>query len=151
MGNGHKLPRSLKEIILLVAMFSSHAHGQGESLIFWWGTDQGAVLTSTAELEIKASNLTLKCEVIANRGILNQMGWTRNPTVIEEDNSACATSSQVTRVKRGLRLFDLAPAWIKETVADGTCIVVKVAFEDRYADGGPKRLLSSLFIRYLLS
>jgi hypothetical protein len=83
------------------------------SLICWCSTDQGSVSTSTAESEIKAVNHTLKCEVIANRGILNQMGWKQKPTIIEEDNSACVTSSQVTHITRGLRHLDLAQFWIK--------------------------------------
>ena len=40
------------------------------SLFCWCSTDQGSVSTSTAESEIKAVNHTLKCEVIANRGML---------------------------------------------------------------------------------
>ena len=115
------------------------------SLICWCSTDQGSVSTSTAESEIKAVNHTLKCEVIANRGILNQMGWKQKPTIIEEDNSACVTSSQVTHITRGLRHLDLAQFWIKEKVADGTCIVVKVASKDNIADIGTKRLLLPLF------
>lgn len=115
------------------------------SLICWCSTDQGSVSTSTAESEIKAVNHTLKCEVIANRGILNQMGWKQNPTVIEEDNSACVTSSQVTHITRGLRHLDLAQFWIKEKVADGTCVVIKVASKDNNADIGTKRLLLPLF------
>jgi hypothetical protein len=115
------------------------------SLICWCSTDQGSVSTSTAESEIKAVNHTLKCEVIANRGILNQMGWKQNPTIIEEDNSACVTSSQVTHITRGLRHLDLAQFWIKEKVADGTCVVIKVASKDNNADIGTKRLLLPLF------
>ena len=42
------------------------------------------VSTSTAESEIKAVNHTLKCEVIANRGMLTMMGWKQAPTIIEE-------------------------------------------------------------------
>jgi hypothetical protein len=49
----------------------------------WCSTDQGSKSTSTAESEIKAVNHTLKSEIIANRGILNAMGW-----IIEEDNIA---------------------------------------------------------------
>jgi hypothetical protein len=115
------------------------------SLICWCSTDQGSVSTSTAESEIKAVNHTLKCEVISNRGILNQMGWKQEPTVIEEDNSACVTSSQVPHITRGLRHLDLAQFWIKEKVADGTCKVVKVASKDNNADIGTKRLLLPLF------
>ena len=58
----------------------------GRNLICWCSTDQGSISTSTAELEIKAVNHTLKVEVIANRGILNMMGWIQGPTPIEEDN-----------------------------------------------------------------
>ena len=64
-----------------------------DSLICWCSTDQGSISTSTAESEIKAVNHTIKAEVIANRGILNQMGWTQSPTVIEEDNKACVDVS----------------------------------------------------------
>ena len=115
------------------------------SLICWCSTDQGSVSTSTAESEIKAVNHTLKCEVIANRGILNKMGWIQQPTVIEEDNSACVASSEVTHITRGLRHLDLAQFWIKEKVADKTCVVVKVASKDNNADIGTKRLLLPLF------
>ena len=61
----------------------------GPSLICWCSTDQGSISTSTAESEIKAVNHTLKAEVIANRGMLSQMGWLQAPTRIEEDNKAC--------------------------------------------------------------
>ena len=115
------------------------------SLICWCSTDQGSVSTSTAESEIKAVNHTLKCEVIANRGILNQMGWKQAPTIIEEDNSACVASSEVTHITRGLRHLDLAQFWFKEKVADKTCIVTKVASKDNNADIGTKRLLLPLF------
>ena len=65
-----------------------------DSLICWCSTDQGSILsTSTAESEIKAVNHTLKAEVIANRGILNKMGWTQEPTITEEDNKACVDAS----------------------------------------------------------
>ena len=87
------------------------------SLICWCSKDQGSVSSLTAESKIKADNHTLKCEVIANRGILNQMGWKQKPTVIEEDNSACVISSQVTHITRGLRHLDFAQFWIKEKVA----------------------------------
>ena len=57
----------------------------GGSLICWRSTDQGSISTSTAESEVKAVNHTLKCEVIANRGMLTTMGWIQSPTIIEED------------------------------------------------------------------
>ena len=46
----------------------------GDSLICWCSTDQGSISTSTAESKMKAVNHTLKCEVIANRGILTKLG-----------------------------------------------------------------------------
>ena len=115
------------------------------SLICWCSTDQGSVSTSTAESEIEAVNHTLKCEVITNHGILNQMGWKQNSTIIEEDNSACVTSSQVTHITRGLRNLDLTQFWIKEKVAGGTCVAIEVASKDNNADIGTKRSLLPLF------
>ena len=106
------------------------------SLICWCSTDQGSVSTSTAESEIKAVNHTLKNEVIANRGILNKMGWIQSTTVIEEDNSACVAAAAVTHITRGLRHLDLGEAYFKEKTADKSCIIVKVASEDNNADIG---------------
>ena len=74
----------------------------GTSLICWCSTDQGSIATSTAESEIKAVNHTLKAEVISNRGILEQMRWIQQPTVIEEDNEACVDASLVSHMTRGL-------------------------------------------------
>ena len=73
------------------------------------------------------------------------MGWKQNPTIIEEDNSACVSSSKVTHITRGLRHLDLAQFWIKEKVADGTCVIIKLASKDNNADIGTKRLLLPLF------
>ena len=115
------------------------------SLICWCSTDQGSVSTSTAESEIKAVNHTLKCEVIANRGILNKMGWAQSTTVIEEDNSACVAAAAVTHITRGLRHLSLAEYYLKEKSADGTCIVVKVKSEDNNSDIGTKRVPLPLF------
>jgi hypothetical protein len=110
------------------------------SLFCWCSTDQGSVSTSTAESEIKAVNHTLKCEVIANRGILDMMGWKQEATVIEEDNSACVAASQTLQITRGLRHLPLAENWLKEKVHDKTCIIVKVPTQDNNADIGTKRL-----------
>ena len=65
------------------------------SLICWCSTDQGSISTSTAESEVKAVNNTLKCEVIANRGILTKMGWKQYPTIIEDYNKSCVDASVV--------------------------------------------------------
>ena len=115
------------------------------SLICWCSTDQGSISTSTAESEIKAVNHTLKQEVIANRGILNAMGWKQEPTPIEEDNSACVAASNVTHMTRGLRHLDLTENYIKEKVADKSCILVKVESRNNNSDIGTKRVPLSLF------
>lgn len=101
-----------------------------DSLICWCSTDQGSVLTSTAESEIKAVNHALKSEVISTRGILEMIGWKQEPTVIEEDNQACVYYSKTTHMTRNLRHLSLNEAFAKEKVQDGTCIIVKVASAD---------------------
>jgi hypothetical protein len=117
----------------------------GGSLICWCSTDQGSISTSTAESEIKAVNHTLKAEVVANRGILNAMGWIQEPTKIEEDNSACVAASNVTHMTRNLRHLDLTENWLKEKVADKTCVLVKVESRLNNSDIGTKRVGHSLF------
>ena len=106
----------------------------GGSLICWCSTDQGSMSTSTAESEIKAVNHTLKSEVIANRGILNAMGWIQQPTVIEEDNRACVDASVVQHMTRGLRHLAITENFLKEKCADKTCILVKVSSGDNNSD-----------------
>ena len=117
----------------------------GNSLICWCSTDQGSIATSTAESEIKAVNHTLKCEVIANRGILNQMGWKQAPTVIEEDNKACVDASTVPHMTRGLRHLDITQNFLKEKFTDGTCVLVKIESKNNNADIGTKRLPFPIF------
>ena len=117
----------------------------GDQLICWCSTDQGSVSTSTAESEIKAVNHTLKAEVIANRGILNRMGWIQEPTVIEEDNSACVFASKVTHMTRNLRHLDLTECFLKEKVADKTCVIVKVESRHNNSDIGTKRVPQHIF------
>ena len=117
----------------------------GKSLICWCSTDQGSISTSTAESEIKAVNHTLKSEVIACRGQLNAMGWKQEPTVIEEDNSACVYASNNMHMTRNLRHLDLAQMWIKEKVADKTCILVKVDSKENNSDIGTKRVTLPIF------
>jgi hypothetical protein len=116
-----------------------------DSLICWCSTDQGSMSTSTAESEIKAVNHTLKAEVIANRGILNQMGWTQSPTIIEEDNKACVDASILPHMTRNLRHLEITENFLKEKYADGTCILIKVASGDNNADIGTKRVPRALF------
>ena len=118
------------------------------SLFCWCSTDQGSVSTSTAESEIKAVNHTLKCEVIADRGMLDMMGWKQEPTVIEEDNSACVQASHTVQITRGLRQLPLAENWFKEKVNDGTCIIEKVDTANNNADIGTKRLDLPLFTKF---
>ena len=117
----------------------------GGDLICWGSTDQGSVSTSTAESEMKAVAHALKAEVIACRGILNTMGWIQGPTRIEEDNAACVYASNATHMTRNLRHIDLTDSWIKEKVADGTCVLVKVDSVNNNSDLGTKRVSQSLF------
>jgi hypothetical protein len=121
----------------------------GRNLICWCSTDQGSISTSTAESEIKAVNHTLKAEVIANRGILNTMGWVQGPTPIEEDNQACVYHSKTTHMTRNLRHLDLTENWVKEKVADGTCVVIKVKSSDNNSDIGTKRVSLPIFNKLL--
>ena len=117
----------------------------GKDLICWCSTDQGSISTSTAESEIKAVNHTRKAEVIANRGILNTIGWTQAPTRIEEDNQAAVFHSKSSHMTRNRRHLDLCQNWIKEKVADGTCYLQKVASRDNNSDIGTKRVPLPLF------
>jgi hypothetical protein len=121
----------------------------GRNLICWCSTDQGSISTSTAESEIKAVNHTLKSEVISVRGILNTMGWTQLPTPIEEDNQACVYHAKATHMTRNLRHLDLTENWVKAKVADGTCVVVKVASADNNSDIGTKRVSLPTYTRLL--
>ena len=117
----------------------------GGQLICWCSTDQGSVSTSTAESEIKAVNHTLKKEVVANRGILNRMGWKQEPTVIEEDNSACVFASKALHFTRNLRHLDLSECWLKEKVHDKTCVLKKVESRNNNSDIGTKRVPQYVF------
>ena len=65
----------------------------GKSVVCWCSTDQGSESTSTAESEIKAVNHTIKRELFSNRGIFNAIGWTQEPTKIEENNQVCVYAS----------------------------------------------------------
>ena len=112
----------------------------GTSLICWCSTDQGSIATSTAESEIKAVNHTLKAVVISNRGILEQMSWQQQPTIIEEDNKACVDSSLVLHMIRGLRHHAITENFLKEKSADGTCKIVKIDSKNNNSDRGTKRL-----------
>jgi hypothetical protein len=89
------------------------------NVICWCSTDQVRESTSTAESEIKAVNHTPKAEVIANRGILNMMGWKQSATLIEEDDSACVAAASVPHITRGLRHLDLAEHYLQEKTQDG--------------------------------
>ena len=115
------------------------------SLICWCSTDQGSISTSTAESEIKAINHTLKAEVIANRGMLSQMGWLQAPIRTEEDNKACVDASIITHMTRGLRHLKITENFLKEKYADGTCVLVKIASSDNNSDIGMKRVTKQVF------
>ena len=49
---------------------------------------------------MKAVNHTLKCEVIANRGMFDMMGWEQEPTIVQEDNMACVHALKTTQITR---------------------------------------------------
>ena len=117
----------------------------GKLVVCWCSTDQGSVSTSTAESEVKAVNHTLKGEVISYRGILNAIGWTQEPTKIEEDNQACVYASESKHITRNLRHLDLAQLWFKEKVADGTFIIVKVDSKENDLDIETKRVSKTIF------
>jgi formylmethanofuran dehydrogenase subunit E-like metal-binding protein len=93
-----------------------------------------------------AVNHTLKAEVIANRGILNMMGWKQEATKIEEDNQASIYHSKTTHMTCNLRNLELCTNWIKEKAKDGTCILVKVASADNNYIG-TKRVPISIFTK----
>ena len=119
------------------------------NLICWCSTDQGSISTSTAESEIKGVNHTVKAEVIANRGILNKIGWEQEPTKIEEDNQAAIYHSKATLMTRNLRHLEHCTNRIKEKVLDKTCVLVKVASADNNSDIGTKRVPISTFTRLI--
>ena len=116
-----------------------------DNVICWKSTDQGSISSSTAESEIKAVNHALKSDVIPLRGILNHMGWTQAPTVIEEDNSACVDASNHTHMTKNLRHIDLSENYFKDKVADGTCVIVKIPPGENNSDIGTKRVPLPLF------
>jgi hypothetical protein len=116
-----------------------------DNVICWKSTDQGSISSSTAESEIKAVNHALKSDVIPLRGILNHMGWTQAPTVIEEDNSACVDASNHTHMTKNLRHIDLSENYFKDKVADGTCVIIKIPSGENNSDIGTKRVPLPLF------
>ena len=75
--------------------------------------------------------------------MLDMMGWKQEPTIIQEDDSACVHASKTTQITRGLRHLSLAQIWFKEKVADGTCIIEKVS------DIGTKRLARPIFTKLI--
>ena len=77
------------------------------------------------------------------------MGWTQLPTPIEEDNQACVYHAKATHMTWNLRHLDLTENWVKAKVADGTCVVVKVASADNNSDIGTKRVSLPTYARLL--
>ena len=86
--------------------------------------------------ENKAVNHTLKAEV-ANRGILNTVGWAKNQT---RTKKIPKPASKSTRMISNLRHLELSESYIKDKVEVGTCIVVKVDTADNNSDIGTKRV-----------
>jgi hypothetical protein len=85
---------------------------------------------------MKAVAHALNAKVIACRGTLNTMGWIQGPSIpptrIEEDNVACFCASNATHMARNLRHINLTDSCVKEKVADGTCVIVKVDSLNNY-------------------
>ena len=104
----------------------------------------GRVSTKAASHH-QGSNHALKSDVIPLRGILNHMGWTRAPTVIEEDNSAGVDASNHTHMTKNLRHIDLSENYFKDKVADGTCVIVKIPSGENNSDIDTKRVPLPLF------
>ena len=75
------------------------------SVVSFTSKTQGSLSTSTAESEIKAVNQCLKEEALAQRGMLNLMGFPQDATIIEEDNQACVYI--MPHMTRGMRHLDL--------------------------------------------
>ena len=73
------------------------------------------------------------------------MEWVQGPTSIEEDNQACIYHSKAAHMTRNLRHLDLTENWVKEKVADGTRVVVKVKSCDNKSDIGTKRVSLPIF------
>ena len=73
------------------------------------------------------------------------MGWTQEPTIIEEGNKACVDASTLPHMTRNLRHLELTENFLKEKYADGTCILIKIASGDNNADIGTKRVPRTLF------
>ena len=71
---------------------------------------------------------------------MNAMGWTQQPTIIQEDNQACVYASEAKHMMRNLRHLELAQLWFKEKVADGTCIIEKVDSKENNSDIGTKQI-----------
>ena len=83
--------------------------------------------------------------MIANRGMLSQMGWLQAPTRIEEDNKACVDALIISRMTRGLRHLEITENFLKENYADGTYVLVKIASSDNNSDIGTKRVTKQVF------
>ena len=67
------------------------------------------------------------------------MGWKQEPTIIQEDNMACVHAAKTTQITR--------LPWFKEKVANGTCIIKKVATTENNSDIGTKRLARPIFTK----
>jgi hypothetical protein len=79
--------------------------------------------------------------------MLGELGWKQEPTIIQEDNSACVQAAKSLQITRGLRHLPLAEHWFKEKVAEGVCIIEKVGTAENNADIGTKRLALLLFTK----
>ena len=83
--------------------------------------------------------------MIANRGMLSQMGWLQAPTRIEVDSKAYVDASIISHMTRGLRHLEITENFLKEKYVDGTCVLVKIASSDNNSDIGTKRVTKQVF------
>ena len=73
------------------------------------------------------------------------MGWIQDTTPVEEDNAECVFASNVTHMTRNLKHIDTIDGWVKDKVADKTCIIVKISTENNNTEISTKRVPQSLF------
>ena len=121
------------------------------SVVSFTSKTQVRLYTSTVESEIKAINHCLTQEAPAMRGMLNQMGFPQDATIIEEDNQACVYAPEIPHLTRGMKHLKLADVLIKEKVESSEIKLIKVASADNTSDLGTKRLALPLFNEFTFS
>jgi hypothetical protein len=65
------------------------------------------------------------------------------------NTAACVYASNVPHMTRNLRHLELTDSWIKEKVADGTCVLVEVDSVNNNSDIGTSGLSQSRYCKIL--